>query len=285
MSRVPGSDSLDVHGGLEDLLDGVGVGLHSLVVLHLVQEDVIRLEPRVSVPRGHVYGSLLLNKLRGEVSQTTESDLAELATPTAAAHHLYHPVHAGCHDWRYVLQPRRVERLRDLFRCSPIHHVLEDVARDVVQLARDHVVYAEPFLLFRSVVELPHSCATDGDLELPMTVGQVQEEFLEACLRVGRQHTAIGETHAHRSQAQGIHGVNADKFRLRSDELVYVERVGHHYFLPLESLEEGRLQFPQAVGGRNRLSLSVWRVGRQGPEGHTGFPDIGRDATEEGGQR
>src|SRR3989475_2948942 len=144
MSRIGVTYSLLRHYSVEEVNYCVVVGHEALLVLQLVEEDVLAVDPDVRVPDLPVDRYLSLNLVFGIIFRYPKIRLAELAVAAAAPHHLDKPVSRRTLNIRNIFQLRPARNMNKLWTVVRLD-VIVNVSNNMVALANNHVVYAERF--------------------------------------------------------------------------------------------------------------------------------------------
>src|SRR5712664_141240 len=131
MSRIGVAYSLLGHNGAEEVDYRVMVGHEAPLVLQLVEENVLAVDPYVRVPDLPVNRYLPLDLLPRIILGNPEIRLAELAIATASPHNLDKPVSRRTLNIRNVLQLRPTRNMNELGTVSRF---------DVIVNIADHMV-------------------------------------------------------------------------------------------------------------------------------------------------
>src|SRR5438309_7332469 len=183
------------------------VGHEALLVLQLVEEDILAVDPDFRVSDLPVDRYLSLNLVFGIIFRYSKIWLAELAVAAAAPHHLDKPVSRRALNIWNVLQLRPARNVNELWAVVRLD-VVVNISNDMVALANDHMVHSQRLGVPVPDLHLPSARPTQHQLRLrillPGTIDLSNKlQKLPLCIRC--QLSAIGEHHAHRSQTHRIH--------------------------------------------------------------------------------
>src|SRR5438094_9154370 len=104
MSRIRITNTLLGHNRVEQINHRVMVGHEAPLVLQLVEEDVLAVDPDVRVPDLPVDRYLSLDLVFGIIFRYPKIRLAELAVAATSPHNLDKPVSRGSLNVRNILQ-------------------------------------------------------------------------------------------------------------------------------------------------------------------------------------
>src|SRR5437879_6672285 len=113
MSRISVANTFLGHDRVEEVNHRVVVRHEPLLVLQLVEEDVLAVDPDVRVADLPVYRYLSLNLVFGIIFRDPKIRLAELAVPTASPHNLNKPVSRRSLNVRNILQLRPARNMNE----------------------------------------------------------------------------------------------------------------------------------------------------------------------------
>src|SRR5207253_9612778 len=114
MSRISIPYSLLGHDRVEQIDYRVMVGHEASLVLQLVEEDVLAVDPDVRVPDLPIDRYLSLNLVFGIIFRYPKIRLAELAVAATSPHNLNKPVSRRSLNIRNVLQLRPARNMNEL---------------------------------------------------------------------------------------------------------------------------------------------------------------------------
>src|SRR2546422_2355551 len=141
MSRISVPYPLLGHYSAEEVNHRVVVGHEAPLVLQLVEENVLAVDPDVRIPDLPVNRYLPLNLLPRIILRYPEIRLAELAIAAAPPHHLDKPVSRRTLNIRNVLQLRPTWNMNELGTIVRLDIVV-NITDHMVALAYDHMVDA-----------------------------------------------------------------------------------------------------------------------------------------------
>src|SRR5438105_15929389 len=113
----------------------------ALLVLQLVEENVLSVDPDVRFPDLPVYRYLSLNLVFGIIFRDPKIRLAELAVAATSPHNLNKPVSRRSLNIRNILQLRPARNMNELGTIARLD-VVVNIPNHMVALANDHMVDA-----------------------------------------------------------------------------------------------------------------------------------------------
>src|SRR5438128_1277156 len=141
MSRIRITNTLLGHNRVEQINHRVMVGHEASLVLQLVEEDILTVDPDVRVPDLPVDRYLSLNLVFGIIFRYPKIRLAELAVAAAAPHHLHKPVSRRSLNVRNILQLRPARNMNELGTIVRLD-VVVNITNHMIALADHHMVDA-----------------------------------------------------------------------------------------------------------------------------------------------
>src|SRR6266566_1721151 len=208
VSRISIAYPLLGHDSAEQVNYGIMVGHEAPLVLQLVEEDILAVDPDVRVSDLPVDRYLSLNLVFGIIFRYPEIGLAELAVAAAAPHHLDKPVSRRALNIWNLLQLRPARNVNELWAVVRLDVVVNS-SNNMITLADDHMVHSQRLGVPVADLHLPAARPTQDQLRLRILLPgpiDLSNKLQELPLRIGRKLSAIGEHHAHRSQPHRIHG-------------------------------------------------------------------------------
>src|SRR5437667_4131415 len=141
MSRISIPYPLLGHDRVEQIDHRVVVRHEALLVLQLVEEDVLTVDPDVRVADLPVYRYLSLNLVFGIIFRYPKIRLAELAVAATSPHNLDKPVSRRSLNVRNILELRPARIMNKLGTIARLY-VVVNVTNHMIAFAYDHMVDA-----------------------------------------------------------------------------------------------------------------------------------------------
>src|SRR2546422_3873507 len=154
MGRVGVGDPALSHYCLEEIDHCLVVGHEPVLVLELVEENVLAVNPDVGVSNLPVDRDLSLNLVRWVVFCRAKVWFAELAVATATSHDLNKPVSRRSHNIRNLFQFGSTGNVDELW-CAIEFYVVVDVLYDMVAFSNHRVIDSKSPRLFVFGFHLP----------------------------------------------------------------------------------------------------------------------------------
>src|SRR5438132_9396449 len=117
------------------------VGHEALLVLQLVEEDVLAVDPDVRVPNLPIDSYLSLNLVFGIIFRYPKIRLAELAVAAATPHNLNKPVSRRSLNVRNIFQLRPARNMNEFGAVIRLD-VVVNITNHMIALADHHMVDA-----------------------------------------------------------------------------------------------------------------------------------------------
>src|SRR6266550_2327877 len=243
VSRISIAYPLLGHDSAEQVNYGIMVGHEAPLVLQLVEEDILAVNPDVRVSDLPVDRYLSLNFVFGIIFRYPEIRFAELAVAAAAPHHLHKPVSRRSLNVRNIFQLRPARNMNEL-RAVVRLDVVVNVSNNMVALANDHMVHSQRLGVPVAHLHLPAPRSTQHQFGLRILFPgpiDLSNKLQKLPLRIRCKLSAIGEHHTHRSQTHRIHGRDSDNTSLVVYELGDMVWVSNHDLVRAILSEKGRL--------------------------------------------
>src|SRR5436309_4186032 len=207
MSRISIGNPFLRHHIIEQVHHRIMVRHEPPLVLYLVEENVLTVDPDIRVSNLPVDCDLSLYLISRIVFCDPEIRLAELAVAPAPPHNFHKPMDGrGDNIWN-ILQ-LRTPRDMNILGCAVELYVPVNILDHMITLTDDHVVNAQSLRVPVPDLHLPGARPTQDQLslrELLPRLVDLSDKLEKLLLRIGSELATIGEHHAHGSQPEWIH--------------------------------------------------------------------------------
>src|SRR5436309_4076284 len=207
MSRISIGNPFLRHHIIEQVHHRIMVRHEPPLVLYLVEENVLTVDPDIRVSNLPVDCDLSLYLISRIVFCDPEIRLAELAVAPAPPHNFHKPMDGrGDNIWN-ILQ-LRTPRNVNILRRSVELYIPVNILDHMIALADHHMVDAQGLRVLVPDLHLPSARPAQDQLSLRnLLPGLVDLSYKleKLLLRIVSELATIGEHHAHRAQPERVH--------------------------------------------------------------------------------